>query len=163
MSRIRIETDIGAPPEMCFDLARSVEAHIASTGETGERAVAGVTRGLLALDDSVTWRARHLGVTWELTSRITAFDRPRHFRDEMTRGVFARLVHDHYFEPSPNGTRMVDECDFTAPLGPLGMIADRVFLARYLRRFLQTRARALKRFAESGDARAWTLQHSLRP
>ena len=156
MSRIRIETDIRAPLETCFDLARSVDAHIASTRATAERAVAGVTRGLLALGDSVTWRARHLGINWELTSRITAFDRPTHFRDEMTRGVFTRLVHDHYFEPSPNGTRMIDEFDFTAPLGLLGVVADRLFLARYMRQFLETRARALKQFAESGDVGART-------
>ena len=149
MSIARTEIEIFAPPERCFDLARSVDAHVASTRGTGELAVAGVTTGLLALGDTVTWRARHFGVTQELTAKITAFDRPRHFRDEMTRGAFARLCHDHYFEPTATGTRMVDVFDFTAPLGPLGSAVDRLFLARYLRTFLEERGRALKQFAES--------------
>jgi ligand-binding SRPBCC domain-containing protein len=152
MAIIRIETDIAAPPAVCFDLARNVDAHVASTSATGERAVAGVTTGLLNLGDEVTWRARHFGFTQELTSRITAFDRPNYFRDEMVRGVFARLVHDHRFETIPAGTRMVDVFDFNAPLGLLGVLAERLFLTAYLTRFLQTRAQMLKRLAESADA-----------
>ena len=37
--------------------------------------------------------ARHFGITQELTSRITAFDRPRHFRDEMEKGAFPAVLH----------------------------------------------------------------------
>jgi ligand-binding SRPBCC domain-containing protein len=87
-----------------------------------------------------------------LTSRIVAFDRPNYFRDEMVCGIFARLVHDHHFEPIPAGTRMVDVFDFSAPLGPLGVLAERLFLTAYLTRFLKTRAQMLKGMAESDDA-----------
>lgn len=153
MAIIRVEIDIAAAPTVCFDLARSVDAHIASTRATGERAVGGVTTGLLNLGDEVTWRARHFGVTQELTSRITAFDRPNHFRDVMVRGALRRLVHDHHFSARDDGTRMVDVFDFNAPLGPLGLLAERLFLTAYLSRFLETRAQALKRLAESGDTR----------
>jgi len=149
MALIRIQIDIAAPPAVCFDLARSVDAHVDSTRATGERAVAGVTSGLLNLGDEVTFRAKHFGVTQDLTSRITAFDRPAHFRDEMVRGAFRRLVHDHYFEPLPSGTRMIDVFDFTAPLGWLGRAAEVLFLTSYLRRFLETRARILKDLAEA--------------
>ena len=149
MPVIRVQTDIAAPPEVCFDLARSVDAHVDSTRATGERAVAGVTSGLLNLGDEVTFRARHFGVTQELTSHITVFDRPRHFRDEMLRGAFRRLVHDHYFEPLPSGTRMIDVFDFTAPFGLIGRAAEALFLTSYLRRFLGTRARILKDLAEA--------------
>lgn len=150
MSIIRTEIEIPAGAERCFDLARSVDAHVASAGPTRETAVGGVTSGLLALGDTVTWRATHFGITQELTSKITAFDRPRHFRDEMTRGAFKRLTHDHYFEPLPHGTRMVDVFDFAAPWGILGTAFDRIFLKRYLQAFLEQRARVLKRLAESG-------------
>ena len=149
MPVIRVQTDIAAPPEVCFDLARSVDAHVDSTRATGERAVAGVTSGLLNLGDEVTFRARHFGVTQELTSHITVFDRPRHFRDEMLRGAFRRLVHDHYFEPLPSGTRMIDVFDFTAPFGLIGRAAEALFLTSYLRHFLGTRARILKELAEA--------------
>jgi len=151
MPVIRIDIEIAAPPATCFDLARSVDAHVASASASGERAVAGVTSGLLGPGDQVTWRGRHFGITQELTSRITAFDRPRHFRDEMVRGAFRSLVHDHYFDQIPAGTRMRDVFEFTAPLGILGRLAERAVLTAYLRRFLEERAQVLKRMAESGD------------
>jgi len=149
MPVIRVAVDIKAPPATCFDLARNVDAHVESASATGERAVAGVTHGLLNLGDAVTWRAKHFGVTQELTSRIVAFNRPHHFRDEMTRGAFRRLVHDHFFEKAGDGTRMIDVFDFTAPLGFFGTVAERLFLTAYMRRFLEERAGILKRMAES--------------
>ena len=158
MAVIRLEVDIAAPPELCFDLARSVDAHVASAGATREQAVAGVTSGLLNLNDQVTWRGRHFGLTQELTSRISAFDRPRYFRDEMVRGAFRRLSHDHYFDPTPSGTRMRDVFEFTAPYGILGKLAEAVVLTQYLRRFLEQRAAVLKQLAESREGRRFVVE-----
>jgi ligand-binding SRPBCC domain-containing protein len=152
MPRIELMTDIMAPLERCFDLARSIDAHIRSTASTGEQAVAGVTTGLMHLGDEVTWEARHLGVRQRLTSRITAYDRPYHFRDSQVRGVFARFDHDHYFASlAESRTRMRDVFDYTAPFGLVGVVADRLFLTRYMRRFLVNRNRALTRLAESSE------------
>jgi ligand-binding SRPBCC domain-containing protein len=114
-----------------------------------ERAIGGKTSGLLALGDEVTWRARHFGVRQDLTSRITAFDRPRHFRDSLVRGAFARFDHDHYFAAEGGGTRMRDVFDYRAPLGPIGWLAEHLFLSAYMRRFLLARLRELKALAES--------------
>lgn len=148
MSVIRLETRIVAPREVVFDLARSVDAHLESTSETGERAVRGKTSGLMELGDEVTWRAKHLGVTQELSTRITQLDRPSHFRDSMLEGAFARFDHDHFFEIDGEGTLMRDVFDFTAPLGPLGRLADALFLERYMTKFLLERNRVLKVLAE---------------
>ena len=153
MPTIRVSTDIGAPPDRCFDLARSVEAHIESASGTHERAVAGVTTGLLGPGDEVTWQARHFGVNQALASRITTFDRPHRFQDSMVRGAFAHFCHDHRFVATPGGTRMVDVIDYAAPGGPLGWLAERLFLTAYLTRFIQRRGLALKRLAESEDWR----------
>jgi ligand-binding SRPBCC domain-containing protein len=152
VSRIELSTRIAAPLERVFDLARSIDAHVASTPGTDERPVEGVgkkTRGLMELGEEVTWRARHLGVMQELTSRITAFDRPRYFRDSLVRGAFSRFDHDHHFEEVESGvTLMRDVFDFTSPLGPLGRLVDALFLERYMRRLLEERARILKALAE---------------
>ena len=80
MARVELVTAVAAPRGRCFDLARSVDAHVHSTRGTGERAIAGRLNGLLTLHEEVTWRARHLGFSLTLTSRITAFDLTRHFR-----------------------------------------------------------------------------------
>jgi ligand-binding SRPBCC domain-containing protein len=153
MARIELSLLVAAPPSRCFDLARSIDAHVQSTAATGERAIGNRTSGLLGLGEEVTWRARHLGVWQELTSRITAFERPHHFRDSMVRGAFARFDHDHYFEPTNGNTLLRDVFDYRAPLGPLGWLAERLFLSAYMRRFLLIRMRELKVLAESD---AWS-------
>ena len=149
MPLIRLETRVDAPPAVVFDLARSVEAHVASTEGSDERAVAGRTSGLLELGEQVTWEARHLGVRQRLSARITELDRPARFVDEMVSGAFARFRHVHEFRPlERGGTLMIDEFDYTSPLGPLGRLADVLFLERYMRRFLERRAAHLKAAAE---------------
>lgn len=152
MSRIELAIRIDAPRERVFDLARSVDAHVASTQDTAEIPVAGTTTGLLALGDEVTWQARHFGVTQRLSSRITRYERPSYFRDTMLTGAFARFDHDHHFESAdPSTTIMRDVFDFTAPLGPLGALADWLVLQRYMTRFLRQRAEILRELAEGSE------------
>jgi len=148
MRVVRLRTPIAAPPARCFDLAREVELHTRSLASSGERAVAGVTRGLLVLGDSVTWEGRHLGVHQRLTARITAYDRPHYFVDEQVKGAFDWFQHTHLFVPDGAGTLMMDRFAFAAPLGPLGRLAEHSFLARYMRRLLHERALVLKAVAE---------------
>ncbi len=151
MPVIELSTAIRAPKERVFDLARSIDAHQDSTGATDERAVAGVTRGLIGLGDEVTWEARHFGVRQRLTVRVTAFDRPKHFQDVMIFGAFKRMIHDHEFAEHGAETLMRDRFDFNSPLGILGTMADWLFLESYMRRFLVRRNEVLKQLAESAE------------
>jgi ligand-binding SRPBCC domain-containing protein len=153
MATIELVTSIQAPQQRCFDLARSIDLHVRSTSRTGERAVAGVTHGLIGLGEEVTWQARHFGVWQRFTSRITAFDPPRYFQDAMLRGAFKRFVHDHDFRPVSSGTEMIDRLQFEAPGGLVGRLIDRALLSGYLARFLAERNRLLKRIAESDEWR----------
>jgi ligand-binding SRPBCC domain-containing protein len=148
MPTIRLETFIRAAPGLCFDLSRSVDVHMASTNHTGERAIAGVTSGMMNLNDEVTWEATHFGVRQRLTSRITAMERPIMFVDEMQRGAFKRWHHLHTFEPQGGGTLMRDEADYQSPLGLVGRIVDHLFLERYMTRLLLARNAHIKRVAE---------------
>ncbi len=149
MPVIRLETVIGAPRQRCFDLARSVSAHLGSTADTGERVVSGRTSGLIELGEEITWEARHLGIRQRLTARITKLEPPARFVDEMVKGAFAEFQHTHEFEELSDGqTLMRDVFAYRSPLGPLGKIADALFLARYMRRFLEKRADFLKKQAE---------------
>jgi ligand-binding SRPBCC domain-containing protein len=148
VAAIHLETFIAAPVEPCFDLMRDVAVHTQSTPGTDERAVAGKTSGLLDQGDEVTWEAVHLGARRRLTVRVTRCEPPRLFEDEQVRGAFGAFRHRHTFQAVAGGTLMVDDVRYTVPLGPLGRLADRLFLERYLRRFLSRRARALKKLAE---------------
>jgi len=109
-----------------------------------------VTSGLLGPGDEVTWEAVHFGVRQRLTARITRFEPPHLFEDEMVRGAFRSFTHTHEFRPVEGGTLMVDTFRYASPLGPLGVLADKLFIERHMRRFLTERAASLKRLAEAG-------------
>ena len=47
---------------------------------------------------------------------------------------------------------MTDVFDYTAPLGPLGRLADVLFLERYMRALLVDKAEALRSLATQSDA-----------
>ena len=153
MITLHLSTPIAAPPERVFDLARSIDLHHRSLDWTREQPVAGRTSGLIGLDEWVTWRAWHLGVRQRLTSRISAFDRPRYFQDVMVRGAFAWMEHDHWFDATPGGTLLRDEFRFAAPLGILGRMVEALVLRRYMTRFLARRNAVIKRVAESEEWR----------
>ncbi|QHF24448.1 cyclase [Rathayibacter sp. VKM Ac-2804] len=135
-----VVTRSSLPVAELFDRARSIDLHTESQAASGERAVGGVVSGTIGLGEEVTWRARHFGVPLRLTSRITAFDAPHSFTDEQTRGPFRSFRHEHRFEADGGGgSVMTDRVSFRAPFGVLGRIAERLVLARYLRRLIEER------------------------
>jgi len=149
MPRIELETHIQAPIERVFDLARDIDFHQKSQAHKGERAVAGVKSGLIELGDWVTWEAKHFGIRQQLTSKITRMQAPDSFRDSMLRGAFASFDHDHLFRSDgQGGTLMTDVFCFESPGGPLGHLANRLFLTRYMTQLLEERNLMLKATAE---------------
>jgi ligand-binding SRPBCC domain-containing protein len=146
---IKISLFIKAPIQVCFDLSRSIDLHMESTSHTNERAVKGRTSGLIELGETVTWEATHFGIRQQLTSIITEFDPPNKFVDEMVSGAFKRFRHEHTFELRDGGTLMTDKFDYTSPFGPLGMLADVMFLRSYMERLLLRRNEYIKNNAEN--------------
>lgn len=132
-------TESVLPPDRLFNLARSIDAHLDSQADTGERAVAGVTMGLIGAGQEVTWRARHFGVPIRMTSRITSMEFPERFVDEQVRGPFKAFRHVHEFEATASGSVMTDRVEFTAPFGLLGRIVEKLVLHRYLERLIVER------------------------
>ncbi|ALV42475.1 cyclase [Pseudarthrobacter sulfonivorans] len=131
------------PPERLFDLARSIEAHMDSQKAADERAVGGVTSGLIGEGQYVTWQARHFGVPLKMTSRITALDFPNSSTDEQVRGPFKTFRHVHEFESTATGSIMTDRVEFRAPFGILGRLVEDLVLRRYLQRLIVDRGRFL--------------------
>jgi ligand-binding SRPBCC domain-containing protein len=148
MMRIELLTTINAPIEKCFDLSRSIDLHKESTKQTGEEAIAGRTSGLIELGETVTWRAKHFGIWQNLTSKITEFDRPNLFVDEMVEGAFKSIRHEHHFTWVDNYTLMKDVFVFESPLGVLGRLANFLFLKKYMIKLLEERNRVIKEAAE---------------
>lgn len=155
MPLIHLETFIAAPIELCFDLNRDIDVHIRSTARTRERAVAGVTSGLIGAGQDVTWEAVHFGIKQRLTTEITLCERPHVFIDEQAKGPFQGFNHRHVFRDVPGGTLMIDDFDYSSPFGILGLLADKLFLERYMRKLLVERARVIACIAESTDQESW--------
>ena len=154
MPLIRLFTEINAPIERVFDLARSIDVHKNSTKHTNETAIAGKTSGLIELHDTVTWRAKHLGFYQTLTSKITQYNRPFSFEDCMLEGIFAGFQHQHIFEKiDDNKTMMKDDFNYTSPFGIIGKVADILFLENYMRNLLIKRNQVIKEIAEGEDWR----------
>lgn len=145
-------TRIHAPITVAFDLARSVEVHLAGNVHCGEQAiaVAGVTTGLVGLHQRVTWRARHFGVRHTLTTEITEMGVPLYFQETMRSGPFRIMRHDHLFRSlALECTEMENTLQFAAPLPFLGRIAEITVLRRYMLVLLEERNAVVKEIAEA--------------
>lgn len=153
MPVITIETKINAPVERVFDLARCIDLHEATMTKHQEKAVAGVMKGLINLNETVTWEAVHFGVRQKLISKIVTCDRPFHFRDSLVSGAFKRFDHDHFFEEKDGETLMRDSFDYDSPYWFFGKIADWLFLKSYMRKLLENRNELIKKIAESNEWR----------
>jgi ligand-binding SRPBCC domain-containing protein len=100
----------------------------------------------------VTWQLWQFGVPLRHTSVISAYEPPVRFVDEMVRGALAAFRHEHRFQPRPDGgCTMLDSITYRVPFGPLGALADRLFVRRRLRTLLLDRNAEIVRSCESAD------------
>lgn len=144
-STLTVVTDCPAGPEAMFDVSLDIDAHIESMAQSGERAIGGVTTGRIGLGETVTWRARHFGIWFTMTSKISSLERPHRFLDEQVRGPFRSFVHEHRFEATTAGCRMTDTLTVGSPI--LGALAEQLVLVPYLRHLIRRRNRALLEMA----------------
>jgi ligand-binding SRPBCC domain-containing protein len=149
MIRIQQTITVNASPEVCFDLARSVDDHVESMAANDERIIGGKMTGLLELGDRLTFESRQLGLRFTLTAEISDYDRPASFTDRQVSGPFKKLTHTHLFESIQGGARMTDKIDVTAKLGPLGWLAERLVIKPLLASTLVRRQAHIKFKAES--------------
>ena len=136
MPVIILNTIIHAEPKIVFDLSRSIDLHQTSMSHTSEKAIAGITTGLINEGETVTWTARHFFKTRTLKVIITQMKLYDFFEDEMLEGDFKMMKHKHIFKPTENGTLMTDEFSFKTPYGIIGKIFSYVFLTAYMKALL---------------------------
>ena len=149
MAIIHLTYVINAPIERVFDLSRSIDLHTISTKRSNEKAIAGVVKGLINLNETVTWQAFHLFKQRMFTSKITAFERPFYFKDEMQKGDFKKFSHDHFFKALDGKTEMFDKIILESPYGIIGKIITYLFLKNYITTFLKERNETIKEYAET--------------
>ena len=123
--------------------------HQISTIDTNEKAIGGVLNGLININETVTWQAKHLFKTRQFTSKITAMQSPDFFIDEMIKGDFKSFHHQHHFKAVENGSIMIDVVNFESPYGVIGKIANSLFLKSYIEKLLIKRNTVIKDYAET--------------
>jgi ligand-binding SRPBCC domain-containing protein len=149
MPLLYLTTEIKAPMEVVFDLARSIDFHQEAAHKTKEKAIGGRTSGLIELGETVVWEAVHFGIRQKLSTKITAMNAPHSFKDEMVFGAFKSMKHDHAFFEENGLTTMIDFFHFESPFGLIGKLFNSFVLKSYLRKFLKERNKAIKEKAES--------------
>lgn len=148
MTTINLTTKIKATKKIVFDASRNIDIHQLSASKTSEVAIAGITSGLINLNETVTWRGKHFGFYLTHKSRITAMNFYDYFVDEMEEGKFKSFRHEHVFEEQNGITIMKDHLQYKTPFGIFGKVFDSLFLKKHLIRFLLERNKILKEVAE---------------
>lgn len=149
MGKIILTTKIHAPIERCFDLSTSIDLHKISASQTNEKAIDGITEGLIQLNQTVTWKAKHFGFWHKMKVKITEYEKPNYFVDEMVKGTFKFMHHKHEFAQHQKLTIMKDTFTFSSPFGFIGRLVDKLFLDQYMTDFIKKRNLEIKKFAES--------------
>ena len=148
MATINLTTKIKAPKQIVFNASRNIDIHQQSASSSKEKAIAGVTSGLINLNETVTWRGRHFGFYLTHKSRITAMNLYDYFVDEMEKGKFKSFKHEHFFEQENGITIMKDKLQYETPFGILGKLFDVLLLKKHLTNFLLERNKVLKEVSE---------------
>ncbi|PKB17341.1 hypothetical protein CLU82_2539 [Flavobacterium sp. 5] len=138
-----------ASKQIVFDTARDIDFHQKSASKTKEKAIAGVTSGLINYNETVTWRGKHFGFYLTHKSRMTAMDLYDYFVDEMEEGKFKTFKHEHFFGEENGFTIMTDELQYETPFDVFGKLFDVLFLKKHLTQFLLLRNKILKETAEN--------------
>ncbi len=148
MTTIHLTTKINAPIQTIFDVSRNIDIHQLSTSQSNEKAIAGITSGLINLNETVTWKGKHFGIYLKHKSKITEMEHPNYFVDEMEKGHFKSFRHEHTFVTKNEVTFMIDNLHYQTPFGIFGRLFDTFLLKNYLTNFILKRNEILKNLAE---------------
>ena len=79
----------------------------------------------------------------EWVSEISTVNKPFLFIDDQRSGPYKLWHHQHHFQPCEDGIEMIDEINYSVPMGVLGRIANWLFVARELERIFEYRTRVV--------------------
>ena len=109
------------PPDMAFEII----------GEPPEKAYAGLLLEYRVKVPLLGWS------TW--LTEIKYVEDGVSFMDEQRVGPYKLWLHTHKLEDVDGGTRMTDDIRYLVPFGPIGLLANFLFVGRTLRRIFDYR------------------------
>lgn len=78
-----------------------------------------------------------LRVRW--LTQITHVEPPHRFVDEQRSGPYRLWIHEHRFVPRAGGVEMIDRVTYALPFGPLGRMAQALFVGPRLAKIFEFR------------------------
>ncbi|MFC2065147.1 SRPBCC family protein [Chloroflexota bacterium] len=81
-------------------------------------------------------------VSW--LTQITHVEPGHRFIDEQRNGPYRLWIHEHRFEPLPNGVCMTDHINYALPFGPLGSLTHALYIRRRLEQIFDYRCEKVK-------------------
>jgi ligand-binding SRPBCC domain-containing protein len=84
------------------------------------------------------------GIPMNWVTEITHVDHMHFFVDEQRFGPYAFWHHQHIFRATAGGTEMTDIVHYKVPLGPLGLLADWLFVRRQVQSIFDFRTKKLE-------------------
>ncbi len=117
------------PPEMGFEI---------TSGFKGEKMYSG---------QLITYIVKPLlGIPLSWVTEITHVNEPSYFVDEQRFGPYSFWHHKHFFKEVPGGVEMHDLVHYALPLGPLGRLANSLFVKKQLRDIFDFRFKKMQEF-----------------
>ena len=84
------------------------------------------------------------GVPMKCVTEITHVNAPHFFVDEQRFGPYALWHHQHFFKEIEGGVEMKDIVHYKTPLGPIGQIANLLYINREVRSIFDYRFKKLE-------------------
>ncbi len=156
MPVIKHKQHIEAAADVCFNLARKAKDPTRTTTKTISKAAGNKKKELLEEGDLMIWETEKFGFNQRVSAEVTYLDEPFKIVSMMVNGaLFHSFTHIREFIEISDGTMMICTFEYRAPFGPIGIIANKLFLEKQIREFIASRANALKVLAESGNSTNW--------
>ncbi len=80
-----------------------------------------------------------LGIPMKWVTEITHVREKAFFVDEQRMGPYQIWHHQHHFKAIPGGVEMLDILDYRLPLGPLGIMMEKIMVGKKVREIFEYR------------------------
>lgn len=87
-----------------------------------------------------------MGLKTDWVTEITHIRERKFFVDEQRIGPYNIWHHEHHIEPVEDGVKMKDIVTYQPPFGPLGMLANKLFIENKLQEIFDYREQALDQY-----------------
>ncbi len=85
-----------------------------------------------------------LGLKMDWVTEITHVKTGEYFVDEQRFGPYSFWHHQHSIKETPRGIEMVDEIHYKIPMGAIGRLLNKLFIAKKLERIFEYRKKKLE-------------------